>query len=175
MEALDALRAYGFSRPNDSSEIWNMLVAHAPEDPLRVYITGAAHGSDFTCTQASPYTLRLSLSLISEADVLTMGAVYLRRLTLLHVGRVAELKRIIRNPPPLHTACAQTQPLRELTWKEGVTEILLLDHPQNTSESTIMITFGPLASRTRCAVCKERLTARINNMCREWSLVPRTI
>lgn len=173
MEALDALRSYGLPPPGPSSDIWPILLAHAPMHPIQVYAIAAANGSDIICIASSRYTLGTSLSFITEGDALMMGAVYLRRLAFLHVGRVEALKRMISTLPRLHAGCPST-PLA-VAWNEGVAHVLLLPQPQNTPPSTLISTFEPLARQSECAVCKERLSTHVNDMCREWAAVSRAI
>jgi len=170
-EALAALPKYGLPVPEAPSDVWNVLLSFAPEHPLRVYAIGAANGCELICAQASSFTLGSSLSFLTEADALTMGPIYLRRLSFLHAGRIDALKRIIATPPEEHEDCEQG----DLAWKEGVAHILLSPQLQNTSVPTLVATFGPLAGTADCPQCNANIQARINDMCAEWDSVPRTI
>lgn len=173
VEALNILPTYGFPPPGASSSVWPVLLAYAPEHPLLVYSTAAAHNSELICSQASLHTLGTSLGFITKEDAVTMGPIYLRRLSLLHDSRVAALKRIISRLPEGHIGCPFH--LQALAWKEGIARVLLEPEVQNTSVSTLVATFGPLATHSDCLTCKERVTIRIKDICREWAAVSRTI
>jgi len=173
-EALGVLPKYGIPVPEDESDIWSILIAHAPEHPLRVYGIGAANASESVCIQASPFTLGISLGFLTEADALTMGPDYLRRLTFLHVERVEALKEIISKPLEEHGDCTVRLEV-SLAWREAAAQVLLAQQPQNLPASTLVATFGPVATAARCYQCTGIMQTRISTMCREWNSVPRTI
>ncbi|KAG9047784.1 hypothetical protein FS837_001492 [Tulasnella sp. UAMH 9824] len=177
--ALEALPRYGLPTPGPTNEIWTVLLRQAEADPLRVYSLGAAYAVDSVCTQSSEHTLNTPLSSLSEADAMTMGAIYLRRLFFLHFGRVEALKRILGPPPDTHpdsTACFEvTQRAVKKAWKAALAELLLAEMPQATPVSSIVSAFGPIANSTHCLVCKEKVQERIASVVQKWGNVKRII
>lgn len=174
--ALNALTKYGIPPPDNSSDVWATLLAHAPETPLRVYALGAANASDTVCSVASSHTLDTSLGLLTEGDALSAGPIYLRRLAFLHAGRMEALKRIIATVPDQHEDCTpDTRREMVLSWKEAIALVLLEPQPQSTPVSLLITTFGPLAAQSECLRCKENVGARVKAMCQEWASVSRTI
>ncbi|KAG8930676.1 hypothetical protein FRC01_002417 [Tulasnella sp. 417] len=177
--ALEALPRYGLSTPGPTNEIWTVLLKQTEMDPLRVYSLGAAHAVDLVCMQSSEHTLNTSLSRLSEADAMAMGAIYLRRLFFLHFGRVEALKRILGPPPDTHAntaACSEaTQNAVKKAWKAALAELLLAETPQATPVAAIVSAFGPIANSTQCLTCKERIQERIASVVLAWGNVKRVI
>jgi len=172
-EALAVLPKYGLPAPDEASEIWVSLLAHAPEHPYRVYAIGAANAPDLVCARASSFTLGLSLGFLTEADALTMGPIYLRRLSFLHAGRVQALKRIISPLPDQHGDCELGD--LPLAWNEAVGQILLSPQLPNISVPILFTTFGPLVGTSECPQCNANIQARVTTLCEEWGSVSRTI
>ncbi|KAG8923949.1 hypothetical protein FRC00_005661 [Tulasnella sp. 408] len=177
--ALEAMPRYGLPTPDPTNEIWTVLLRQAEVDPLRVYSLGAAHAVDTVCIQSSEHTLNTPLSNLSEADAMTMGAIYLRRLFFLHFGRVEALKRIVGPPPDTHadtTVCSEmVQRNVKKAWKAAVAELLLAETPQATAVSALVSAFGPIANSTQCLACKEKIQERIASVVQAWGNVKKII
>lgn len=177
--ALGCLPQLGLAIPDTSSEVWSILLRHAPTNPMAVYSTAAAYAMDSVCTLASQYTLTVPLAHLTTAEALAIGPVYLRRLMFLHLGQLDALKRILRQPPEFHEpvpACGATG-RRWLTtsWMAVVTDLLLQDNPQTTTAGMLVSSFEPISRRTGCEACKESLRERIALVVQEWVTVKRTI
>lgn len=176
---LDALPKYGLPIPDPSNEIWTVLLRQVEVDPLRVYSVGAAHAIDTVCTQSSEHTLSTHLSNVTEANAMAMGAIYLRRLFFLHLGRMEALKRIAGSPPEIHPptpACSEaTQRAIQKAWKAALADLLLVEMPQAIPVSSIISAFGPVANSTQCLACKEKVQDRIASVVEEWGNVKRII
>lgn len=84
------------------SPLFSLILRHANNCPLQVYTLAAKHGLEQLAVTASPHTLVLPLSSLSDEDADRMGPVYLRRLFFLHLGRVDALKRLLSQPPAGH-------------------------------------------------------------------------
>ncbi|KAG9047788.1 hypothetical protein FS837_001496 [Tulasnella sp. UAMH 9824] len=177
--ALQALPRYGLPAPGPTNEIWTVLLRQAEMDPLRVYSLGASHAVESVCIQSSEHTLQTSLSNLSEADAMTMGPIYLRRLFFLHFGRVGALKRILGPPPNTHAdtiVCTEvTQRAVKKAWKAGLAELLLAEMPQATQVPSIFSAFGPIANSTQCWTCKEKIQERIADAVQAWGNVKKII
>ncbi|KAG8935268.1 hypothetical protein FRC00_011215 [Tulasnella sp. 408] len=177
--ALQALPRYGLPSPGPTNEIWTVLLRQAEMDPLRVYSLGASHAVESVCMQSSEHTLQTSLSNLSEADAMTMGPIYLRRLFFLHLGRLEALKRILGPPPDTHAdtiACTEvTQRAVKKAWKAGLAELLLAETPQATRVSSIVSAFGPIVNSTQCLACKEKIQERIADAVQAWGNVKKII
>ncbi|KAG8895539.1 hypothetical protein FRC00_007318 [Tulasnella sp. 408] len=177
--ALEAMPRYGLSTPDPTNEIWTVLLRQAEADPLRVYSLGAAHAVDTVCIQSSEHTLNTPLSSLSEADAMTMGAIYLRRLFFLHFGRVEALKRIVGPPPDTHadtTVCSEmVQRSVKKAWKAALAELLLAETPQATAVPALVSAFGPIANSTQCLACKEKIQERIASVVQAWGNVKKII
>jgi len=178
-QVLSCLEKYGVPALTPNHEIWATLLRHAPSAPLRVYVLAACYAMDSVCILASQYTLEVSLGTVTEADALTMGAIYLRRLFFLHLGRVEALKRVIKAPPeghPIAPNCSlDAQRAIVRGWRMATASVMLADLPQNTSTNTLITTFGPLKSGSMCMKCKDLVQLRMTAMVQAWAEVKRTI
>jgi len=177
--ALDCLPKYGLSLPPTGSDIWDLLLRQAPSDPFRVYAIGASIPLDSLCILASQYTLNTSPSTVTEADALTMGPIYLRRLSFLHLGRQEALRRVLKILPDEHlptVSCPRAaQNSLRWAWQAAIGEILLQELPQNTSAGRLSSTFGRVSGMTTCVQCKENVQTQISRMMQSWAMVRQTI
>jgi len=178
--ALGCLEKYGCSVPENDSDIWTVLLEQAPANALSVYGIGATYSSDDSlCTLASQYTLSSSLTTLTEADSLLMGPLYMRRLFVLHIERLEELKNILRVLPDQHPPTADCPPISQSAlrsqWEASIANILMQDCPQNTQTSDLVENFGPIFDATACHICKESINSHISWMVQDWARVKRTI
>lgn len=68
-----------------------------------MYTLAAQHGLEQLAVAVSPFLLSFDLAALTDDFVGRMGAVYLRRLVFLHLGRSAALKRLLSPPLDYHT------------------------------------------------------------------------
>lgn len=180
-EVHQALIKYGLPpiTANDKSDIPRILVRLGSSAPIRVYALAAALGLDSVCVPVSQYTLQTTLDTVSEADALTMGTVYLRRLAFLHMGLTDALKQTIKEPPEEHTPHPSCPPegrqLVKQMWDEAVGNILLQSAPHQTSPDALLGNFGPIKNNVECPRCKELIQTRISDVVQAWVSVKRTI
>lgn len=178
-EAFQSSRVYGLPPPPDDHDVWSLLLRYAPTKPLQVYCLGASCGCETVCVRASEHTLGTRPSSVREVEATTMGAVYLRRLFFLHLGRTEALKRILRPKPighPVTTTCsAKDQKTVLAAWDRATSVVMLQDLPQNTSPVFLAMTFNPIATSVSCPECGEQVRQRILSMIPEWQRVRRTI
>lgn len=93
-----------FNSESSSSSLFDMLLAHAPLRPIQVYTLAAQFKLDALAVKCSSHLLSYRLSELTDELVTTMGAVYLRRLMVLHTSLIDTLKRVLLQPPPPHPA-----------------------------------------------------------------------
>jgi hypothetical protein len=92
--------------------LFECLLALAPARPLDVYTLAAGAALDELAVRASAHLLSLSLANVSDAHATAMGALYLKRLFFLHLGRADALKRLLLVPPADHlptAACGRNE------------------------------------------------------------------
>ncbi|KAG8963952.1 hypothetical protein FRC05_004354 [Tulasnella sp. 425] len=177
--ALDALKKYGRSVTDQTSEMRSALLRWVDKHPIRVYAIGAAHTMDSLCMEASEHTLSVPLSMVSEADAYGMGALYLRRLFFLHMGRADALKRILTLPPmeaPLVPGCPVDHEANlRLNWRAAEGDLMMTSLPESVSPGQIMTAFGSVVAELTCVACRAVLQERISTVILKWSQVKRTI
>lgn len=89
--AVDAMANYGFDVKRyvaPGTEIAEFLLALAPLQPLNVYALASRHGLTDLAQRASPHLLSFSLTNISDEMAERTGAIPLKKLFFLHLGRV---------------------------------------------------------------------------------------
>ena len=103
--SIDRMPSYGISpqrfiRP--TTLIHELLLSYAPLRPLDLYALGAHHGILSLAVSSSSHLLSCNLSTISDAMAERIGAVYLKKLMLLHVDRTMALRNILLQSPHPH-------------------------------------------------------------------------
>ncbi len=100
---LDVMGRYGLTLSKfiySSSMLFTELYRHVPFHPLDVYTLAAHHDLVQLAIGASAHLLSLDLGKISFDQSERMGAIYYRRLSLLHTTRLTHLKEILSGGPP---------------------------------------------------------------------------
>jgi hypothetical protein len=82
--------------------LYNLVLSHAPTAGIQMYALAAEHKLEQLAIAVSPFLLSFDLAALTEDLVRRMGAVYLRRLVFLHLGRIAALKRLLSPPLSYH-------------------------------------------------------------------------
>lgn len=85
-----------------SSLLHDLVLSYAPLHPLETYALAAHHKLHAMAVTVSSHLLSLDLANISDAMAERIGAIYLKKLLLLHVGRNTSLKTILLHPPHPH-------------------------------------------------------------------------
>jgi len=178
-DALACLHKYGIQLGDRDSDINSLLIQYAPTQPFRVYTAAASHGIESVCVAASEYTLPHSLDALSEANALVMGAVYLRRLVFLHLGRREALIRVIRDPPATHqptaTCSIRDQEAVERTWAVTTAGVMISPMSHGTTPWMLIGAYSGLISKPNCETCRNEVRKRVSDVLREWLAVKRTI
>lgn len=156
-----------------------MILRHAASAPIRAYRLAASQDMEAICVSSSQVTLQVTLDTVSEADALRMGAIYLRRLFVLHATVLETLKRLLVHLPSLHspTGSCTHEGQRKLVeaWREAAGSIILGAAPQRTTTTDLIIVFGPVRSQTSCPRCRGSCQRRTTEIIRVWETIKRTI
>ncbi|KAG8983204.1 hypothetical protein FRB90_006228 [Tulasnella sp. 427] len=165
-----------------SAEVVQTLLSFAPERPLQVYALAGQYGLRELAVAASPYTLDVSLSNVTDELSVAMGPLYLKWLFFLHFGRSEALKRILVKPFEHHllglagaTCTEDDRSAMGRAWGLVTAYILSLPNTQNVSVGSLSTTYGGLVGSVKCARCKEQLGRRIDEVVRGWGGVQTTI
>jgi len=174
--ALDGLAKYGLPTPEESNDVWSLLVKHAASDPFRAYALAASHNMEPICVKISPYTLAVPFESLSEADAIAMGPSYLRRLVLLNFRRKEELRLLLEKVPEAHEACGEAR--REevgRAWALAVTNTLVRPMSQNMSPDELREIFAGVKEGCGCDMCVKNIESRVDEVVSGWEAVQRTI
>lgn len=103
--SIDHMPKYGISpqlfiRPR--TPIFELILSYAPLRPLDMYALGAFHSIPSLCVSASAHLLSHNMSTITDHMAQRIGAVYLKKLMLLHMERCRALRDILLQPPHPH-------------------------------------------------------------------------
>jgi hypothetical protein len=105
--AVNRLPVYGMSPKKciaPSTQLFSLLLSHAPLYPLELYALAASHDLYDLAVSTSSHLLSFSLSSLTDEMAQLIGPIYLKRLFFLHFGRSDALKRILLPPPHPHPA-----------------------------------------------------------------------
>ncbi|VDC06274.1 unnamed protein product [Peniophora sp. CBMAI 1063] len=105
--AVEALQPLGLSKEaymKTTSTLSQEILRRAPSAPLVCYKLAAHAGIEELAVLISPYTLCISLNVLTDEDVVCIGAHYTRRLFFLHIDRVEAIKGILLPPPEPHSS-----------------------------------------------------------------------
>ena len=89
-----------YASPDGS--LYNLVLSRAPTAGIQMYALAAEHKLEQLAVAISPSLLSFDLATLGEDLVKRMGAVYLKRLVFLHLGRSAALKRLLSPPLNYH-------------------------------------------------------------------------
>lgn len=87
-----------------SSPLFELLLSHAPVQPIRIYALAGHFGIEELAIQTSSHLLSYDLSDLTDELAKRMGAVYFKRLMCLHMNLLDSLKATILQPPRPHPA-----------------------------------------------------------------------
>jgi hypothetical protein len=101
-----ALKTYGVAAKHaitPSTQLYDVLLTHADSRPLDLFAFASQNGLDDLAVATSSYLLSLSLYTITDEMAEQIGAIYLKRLFFMHLGRAEALKTALLPPPYPHT------------------------------------------------------------------------
>jgi hypothetical protein len=115
-DAVNALARYGaMGVAAPGTFLYQVLTSHIPDHPFEVYKLAGAHSLDELAIAASAHLHSLPLWSVSDEDASRVGAVYLRRLFFLHLGRTEALKRLLAVKPNMHQPTATCRYEQQMT------------------------------------------------------------
>ncbi|KAI0675500.1 hypothetical protein C8Q78DRAFT_1074516 [Trametes maxima] len=180
--AVDAMPSYGLSptthvlRP--PSPLSSLILAQAPVHPLAAYALAARHDLLALAQPVSSHLLSFPSDACSAELAAQIGAVYLKRLCLLHLQRLDALRRLLMPAPHPHppTDDCDFVDQKRLTRAWTLTAAYLAwDARPDVSPSTIQSAFAPLSKELACDQCRQSLADRVKSVVVQWSVVKRTI
>ncbi|KAI0727553.1 hypothetical protein C8Q72DRAFT_795876 [Fomitopsis betulina] len=167
--ALDAFARYGLSPKQYASAgqpLYDLMAFCAPLRPIDTYALAAAYDLSDVAATASAHLLSFRLSTLSDALAARMGAVYLKKLFFLHLGRMDALKRVLIEPPSTHPetpgclAAQQTKLTR--AWALATTHVVCDAGPT---------TLSLLQQDVKCKKCARALQDRVACVVKDWAAV----
>lgn len=154
--------------------LFTLLLSHAPIRPLDVFALAAHHDLSELASTASSHLLSFPLFNIDDTMAARIGTSYLKRLFLLHMMRMDEVKKILAQPPALHPIrkyCDfENQKKLSGAWAWGTT-YLAWDLRPDLSTQRIQSAFEPLSETLTCSECQQMLKSRIRDAVRRWASV----
>ncbi|KAI5822199.1 hypothetical protein K523DRAFT_422161 [Schizophyllum commune Tattone D] len=179
--AVDRFNAYGLDASvllAPGRPLHRLLASQIPTAPLAVYVVAARADARALAAAASAHLLDKPVHEISDEGAEAMGAVYLKRLFMLHRRRVDALKELLGRAPGMHAEgdgeiCEERGVLAK-RWDNVTVEIVVNAKP-NTPASHIESTLSSIARHLSCERCKTSLQERTQECVADWSAVARTI
>jgi len=177
--ALDGLKKYGVTLPSEHSDVWALLLHHARTRPIQAYALAAHHNMESLCILASQHTLNVTLDTVSDRDARTMGALYLRRLFFLHIGRREALAKIMAAPPrqhlPVRTCSQYVQDLLVTAWTRVVGDLVTRPLAHNLFLNDLASALGVVGRGLNCELCKASVEMRVAEVVGGWITVKSSI
>ncbi|KAF8885571.1 hypothetical protein CPB84DRAFT_1827245 [Gymnopilus junonius] len=141
---------------------------------LNIILHAFSSSPVFNAVAASAHLLSYDLSLITDAMAERIGAVYLKKLLLLHVGRFSALKLILLQPPlphPLIKECGfEDQKKLTRAWALA-SAYLAWDARPDLSTHSMRTALNPLMEHLTCELCIQSLKDRIKAVVVQWASV----
>jgi len=186
MRTFGALTKYG-CRLSDcilsDSEIFVDLVSHAGDpniDPLEVYSLAASYGFEELAVKCSYHALRVPMADIDEPSSITMGPLYLLRLSRLREHREATLRQLLLKPPELlhddsTPSCDRKMKINVTQAYSLVAGYLAWEASADASSEWISSHFEALMLSIECEQCQYGIRTAIRNLLCAWNQVKKTI
>ncbi|KAI5892510.1 uncharacterized protein SCHCODRAFT_02701434 [Schizophyllum commune H4-8] len=180
--AVDRFNAYGLDASvllAPGRPLHRLLATHIPTAPLAVYVVAARADAGALAAAASAHLLGEPAHKISDELAEAMGAVYLKRLFMLHWRRVEALKEILGRAPGMHALNGfgercEDQGVLAKRWEDVTVEIDVNAKP-DTPAGHIEAELLSISSHLSCKHCKASLRERIEECVVDWAAVGRTI
>ncbi|KAG8743955.1 hypothetical protein FRC10_011029 [Ceratobasidium sp. 414] len=176
LPALQALgyNVHAFVTPH--SELFMLFVQAAAVDPLPIYALAAQYAIESLAVATSTLTLSGPLSDLTDELAQQMGAIYLKRLFFLHLGRTDALKRLLLPPPDPHTLSVgadcdlDAQKSLARAWALACAYVVVDGRPDTLASS-----LAPLGAHLRCTLCRRSMEERVTALVSGWNAIKRTI
>lgn len=154
--------------------LYDLVLSHAPLHPMDVYALAAHHNIHPLAVMTSSHLLSYPLQTITDSQAERMGAVYLKKLMALHVGRFNSLKNLLLRPPHPHPPTRQcdfsTQKKLTRAWAL-VSAHFAWDARADMSTHSIQAALDPLLIQLDCEGCQNALRNCIKDVVVRWMAV----
>ena len=168
--------------------LYNLVLSRAPAAGIEMYTLAAEHKLEQLAVAVSPSLLSFDLATLGEDLVKRMGAVYLKRLVFLHLGRSTALKRLLSPPLNYHPPdedCGDEEhdaligawglAVASLGWdaRPGAHPHVIelgnvLIPPADLAPTAITAVLGPVVDIAPCSLCKEGIQQTIKSLIAAW-------
>jgi hypothetical protein len=193
--AIDALPKYN-AKPDTlvvpGTVLFEHLKAYAPQRPVDVFVVAGRHDIEGIAVEASRHLLDYTVEVISDTIADRMKPIYLKRLFVLHMHRVEEMRRISATPPTAHAplgnghsagqdeqealaACGPEGRRRlQAAWAMGTLRLAGTVCP-DLSRERLEGVFEPLIAGLPCPACQKALRKHIDQAVEAWGQVQSSI
>ncbi|KIK62700.1 hypothetical protein GYMLUDRAFT_489037 [Collybiopsis luxurians FD-317 M1] len=179
--SIDRLSFYGIQAKKHivaKTPLYSLLLSYAPLFPIDVYTLAAKHDLLDLAIAVSSHLLSFNVFSLTTEMAEKMGAIYLRKLFFLLIGRNEALKRLLSQPllPHAPTDNCKFHDQRSLSRAWSLASAYIAwDARPDMSIGFLESSLNPLVSKLTCNLCKESLENRIKNIIIQWSQVKSTI
>ncbi|KAF9045263.1 hypothetical protein BJ165DRAFT_1305849, partial [Panaeolus papilionaceus] len=164
------IKAKRYILPN--TPLYSQFLSFSPLKPMEIFVMAGHHDLYDLAARCSSHLLSLSLSTITDEQAERMGAIYLRRLLVLHINRIQELRTILMKVPEFHPAtkgCSFTdQKAVSRAWALGSASLIWDAHP-DLPTGIIKSTLSQLSEHLTCPQCKDALQERVKEVVARWT------
>ncbi|KAF7789493.1 hypothetical protein EIP86_000439 [Pleurotus ostreatoroseus] len=177
LAAVDALARYGMPPSKHAvagAPLFDLILAQAPVAPLEFYASCGSYGMHDLAAPISAYLLSYPLADLTDEVVERMGAIYLKRMVFMHLGRIEALKRLLLPPPQSHPATPECDFIeqKKLTRAWALASAYLAwDARPDLSAIAIESALYSLNEHLTCDLCKAALRDRIKQLTVQWTMV----
>ncbi|KAF9652490.1 hypothetical protein BDM02DRAFT_2755808 [Thelephora ganbajun] len=158
--------------------LYNLVLSKAPTAAIHMYALAAQHRLEQLAVALSPFLLSFDLATLTDDLVGRMGAIYLKRLVFLHLGRSAALKRLLSPPLNYHTpddTCGTREHDALMnTWSLAVAS-LAWDARPDLVPTAINTALEPLVDVVSCSRCRKGIQQTIKSLVAAWVGIKTTI
>ncbi|KAI0048066.1 hypothetical protein FA95DRAFT_1588895 [Auriscalpium vulgare] len=179
--AIKSTRTYGLASDvhlAPRTPLYEVAVSVASSAPIRFYALAAALDAYPLAVAVSPRLLSFPLDSITDDVAAEIGAVYLKRLFFLHLGRMVALKRLLEMPlrahRPLFLCDAREHKKLATAWSLA-SAYLVWNSTADVTSAAIEKTIRSLGTHLTCSQCSIILRDRTTDLVLEWSKIKDTI
>jgi len=155
-----------------------LILSRAPIAPMDMYVLAANHNMEELAVSISSHLLSFDLSGLTDNLAERMGAVYLRRLIFLHLGRADALKRLLLPLPDFHgptPTCGLEERGKLMRAWSLATASLAWDARPDLLPGTIQSVLGSLWDILSCQTCRIGIQTTVKTIVSAWANVKATI
>ncbi|KAI0050146.1 hypothetical protein FA95DRAFT_1487832 [Auriscalpium vulgare] len=177
LDTIGLIRAYGLAidvHLAPGTPLFDAAVSVASSAPIRFYSLAAGLDAHPLAVAVSSRLLSFPLDTLTDDVASKIGAVYLKRLFFLHLGRTAALKRLLAPPLKSHkpSLICDAREHRKLARAWSLASAYLVwDSKADVTPTAIETTIRSLAIHLTCSQCSAILRDRTADLVMEWSKI----